>query len=142
MENYLPSIWQAAQTLVVVVMIGLLVKVHRQLALMRSARTEAQKWLTEFVEVTNRTKHAFDTLSTRFSQLEYSMRDMEARPVAIDAAGPGRDPDKPASQASAGERVKTVLTAIDGKRAAERDGGMEPSKGSKSVAENILSRLK
>ena len=39
MESYLLSIWQVAQTLVVVVMIGLLVKVHRQLALMRSART-------------------------------------------------------------------------------------------------------
>jgi hypothetical protein len=136
----LAPIWQTAQSLLVVVMIFLLVRVHRQLSQLRRARSEAQKWLTEFVQVTNRTTHAFDVLSARFSELENGLRSAEAR--AKETRAPAADPGQTPPPTPPRDRVMNALAGVAEKRAALPDPAPDGAGRARSAFDNILSRLK
>lgn len=94
MGAYLHLAWPLAQSALVVLMIVYLLRVHRQLSRLRDARSEAQRWLTEFVQTTNRLREAFDHIGERIGRLEADLAAAESRLGRIVRAAQRRAADE------------------------------------------------
>ncbi len=94
MAAYLHLAWPVAQSALVVLMIVFLLRVHRQLSRLRDARSEAQRWLTDFVQTTNRLREVFDNIKERICRLETDLAAAESRLGQFARAEQRRSADK------------------------------------------------
>lgn len=94
MGAYLHLAWPVVQSVLVLLMIVVLLRVHRQLSRLRDARSEAQRWLTEFVQTTNRLRDAFAEIKDRMGQMETDLAAAEARLGQIVRAEQRREADR------------------------------------------------
>lgn len=94
MSAHLHWAWPFAQSALVLVMIVYLLRVHRQLGRLKDARAEAQRWLTEFVQTTNRLRETFGDIKERMGRLEADLAAAEARLGQIARAEQRRGADR------------------------------------------------
>lgn len=103
MAAYLNIAWSIAQSALVLLMIFYLLRVHRQLGRLRDARSEAQRWLAEFVQTTNRLRQSFGEIKERAGRLESDLAAAELRLGQILRAEERRAADKEWSAAVRGD---------------------------------------
>lgn len=94
MGAYLHLAWPALQSVLVLLMIVVLLRVHRQLNRLRDARSEAQRWLTDFIQTTNRLRDVFAEIKDRMGRLETDLASAEARLGQIVRAEQRREADR------------------------------------------------
>ena len=87
----------------------------------------------------NRTTHAFDMLSAKFSELENGLHSAEVR--AKETRGPAADTGE-TSPPPPRDRVMNALAGVAEKRAALPDSAPDGAIRPRSAFDNILSRLK
>lgn len=123
MAAYLHLAWSIAQSALVVLMIFYLLRVHRQLGRLREARSEAQRWLTEFVQTTNRLRESFGEIKERTGRLEADLAAAESRLGQIVRAEERRAADKAWAAAVRSDSAQTDKPSA---RAAEPACGPAP----------------
>jgi heme exporter protein D len=140
MGAYLHFLWPAVQSALVILMIVFLLRVHRQLNRLREGRSEAQRWLTEFIQTTNRLRETFSEMKERMVRLETDLAAAESRIGQILRAEQRRGADRAWAEAVRGGTAATPA-ALRPDTAAPPPGSAAPSPPVEPPGQNWQARL-